>query len=440
METEQFPGMRDPTVDGNIPSYMTGADSAPERRIPDRSIEAERPGSSGRARFNGRLTRRRLGWSAAAAVVLALIGLSLRPAPVDVEAAQVGHGPLEVTVDAEGVTRLHDRFQVFAPVTGRVERIMVREGDPVVVGTLLARIAPLPLDPQGAAQARARVAAALAGADEADARAAQAAAALDQTERSTERIRVVAEAGGMSIDAVERAELQLATALREHQAARSRVRLARAEVAAAQTALVAVDPQRSAVAELRSPGAGRVLRVHERSERVLAAGTPLVDVGDASALEVVVDVLSTDAVRIPAGAAVRLVEWGGEGAVQGRVRLVEPSGFTKVSALGVEEQRVNALIDLMDPPAALGDGYRIEARIVTWDDPQVLKVPNSALFRSGSEWQLFVVANGRAHRRAVRVGHRGAAEAQVLDGLRQGETVVLFPSDRLQDGARVRAR
>jgi HlyD family secretion protein len=388
-----------------------------------------------------RLTRKRLVWGGAGLAVAALIALSFRPTPLEVETGTAVRGPLETTVDAEGVTRVRDRFRVAAPVAGRLERIELREGDVVQAGMVLARITPLPLDPQAAAQAQARVAAALAAGQEVEARVAQTREALEQAERSTARIREVADAGGMSVDAAERAELQLAAARREHQAAQSRARAAAAELAAARTALLGVDPARStgrAVAVVRSPAAGRVLRVHHQDERVVAAGTPLVEVGDAAGLEVVVDVLSTEAVRIPPGATMRLVEWGGEGSLEASVRLVEPAGFTKISTLGVEEQRVNVIGDLPNPPAALGDGYRVEARIVTWEAADVLKVPNSALFRTGAEWGVFVAEDGRAHLRPVRIGRRGAAEAEVVEGLAPGEQVVLFASDRVRDGVRVR--
>jgi HlyD family secretion protein len=422
-----------PATDGVAP------DAAPGSLSPS-PLEGIPPPSGG-SRSGRWLTRRRLAWGAAIVVVAALIGIWMRPTPLVVETAVVARGALETTVDAEGVTRVRDRYLVAAPVSGRVERIPVREGDAVEAGAVLARISPLPLDPQATALAQARLSAALAGADEAGARLAQAREALQQAERTTARFREVATAGGMSVDAVERAELQLASAAREHQAAQARSRAAAAEVDAARAALLDVNPGRAtgrAVAVVRSPAAGQVLRVHEPSERVVQAGSPLIEVGDAAGIEVVVDVLSTDAVRIPAGATMRLVEWGGEGTLTARVRLVEPSGFTKVSALGVEEQRVNVVADLLDPPASLGDAYRVEARIVTWQNPDVLKVPNSALFRSGEEWRVFVVENGRAQLRPVAVGRRGAAEAEVVGGLGTGDTVVLFPSDRLQDGVRVR--
>jgi HlyD family secretion protein len=173
---------------------------------------------------------------------------------------------------------------------------------------------------------------------------------------------------------------------------------------------------------------------------VVAAGTPLVEIGDAARLEIVADVLSTDAVRVRPGAAVRVHSWGGEGALSGTVRTVEPSAFTKISALGVEEQRVNVIADLDATPPQLGDGFRVQLRIVTWADPDVVRVPTGALFRTGDGWSVFAVENGRAARREVRIGARGTEEAQVLGGLSPGDRVVMFPADQLGDGARVRER
>jgi HlyD family secretion protein len=389
-----------------------------------------------------RLTRKRLVWGGAALAAAILLALSFRPTPIPVDTGEIVRGPLETTVDAEGVTRVRDRFRVAAPVTGRLERIAVREGDAVAAGAVVARLAPVPLDPQAAEAARARAAAAAAALQEAEVRTAQSREALAQAERSTARIREVADAGGVSVEGVERAELQLAVARRDFQAAGSRARAAAAELAAARAALLDADPGASggrAVQTVRAPAGGRILRIHEPNERVLPAGTPLLEIGDAAGLEVVVDVLSTDAVRIQPGATMRLVEWGGDGDLVGLVRLVEPAGFTKVSTLGVEEQRVNVIGDLAAAPAALGDGYRVEARIVTWEAADVLKVPTSALLRSGEGWSVFVVDGGRARLRPLRIGHRGNAEAEVVEGLEAGERVVLFPSDRVSDGARVTA-
>ena len=224
-------------------------------------------------------------------------------------------------------------------------------------------------------------------------------------------------------------------------AALSDVRAAGAERGPARAALAGANPQRVAgatVTEVRSPVAGRVLRVAQRSEAVVAPGAPLVELGDARVLEVLVDVLSGDAVRIEPGMPVLVEEWGGPGVLRARVRTVSPNAFTHVSALGVEEQRVNVVGDLAGSSPRLGDGYRVEARIVTWQAADVVKVPVSAVFRRGAGWGVFVVQGGRARLRGVTLGHRGEAEAEVVDGLRPGETVVLYPSDRISEGVRVR--
>lgn len=398
-------------------------------------------GGKGTQGGNTKRRRRRLWWALSAAVVVLLLALAFRPTPATVDVGQVVRGPLEITIDADGVTRIVDRFQVAAPVTGRLQRIEAREGDAVSRSQILARITPTPLDPQAIAQARSAVTAAEARLEEANTRVVQARSTMELAQLTAERVRAVVAEGGMSLDARDRAELEAANAEREYAAAQARVRAASSDVAAARAALVDVDPEGAvgrAAANVTAPAAGRILRVHERSERVVPAGTPLVEIGDAAGLEVVVDVLSTDAVRIPPGAAMRIEDWGGEGALHARVRLVEPAAFTRISTLGVEEQRVNVIGDLVGAPTALGDGYRVEARIVIWEASDVLKVPSSALFRTTDGWAVFVVEGGRAHLRSVEIGNRGIAEAEVLTGLNAGDEVVLFPSDQLRDGLRVR--
>jgi HlyD family secretion protein len=401
--------------------------------MPDTSATARN------GRRNWKPSRKQTLW-AAAAVASVLLLLSLRPDPVEVETTTIVRGALETTVNAEGVTRVRDRYLVAAPVTGRVERLTLREGDAIDAGALLARITPMPLDAQAVAQAQARVTAARAGLSEAEARTAQARETMEQAERSAARMRSIAAEGAVSTDAVERAELEYASARRNHDAALSRAQAMVAEIAAARASLLGTQSGGDAVAIIRSPTGGRVLRVHEPSERVLAAGTPLVEIGDADGLEVVVDVLSTDAVRIEPGAPMRIVEWGGDGALDARVRIVEPSAFTKISTLGVEEQRVNVIGDLLARPASLGDGYRVQAQIVTWEATDVLRVPNSALFRTGDGWSVFVMEHGRARLQAVAAGRRGAQQTEVTGGLEAGDHVVLFPSDRVAEGVRLRPR
>jgi HlyD family secretion protein len=219
--------------------------------------------------------------------------------------------------------------------------------------------------------------------------------------------------------------------------------MATSEVKVARSGLVGLDANTGKVGpliQLRAPVAGRVLRVIEKSERVVTAGTPILTVGDPKQLEIVADVLSTDAVKIQPGMPVLLEGWGGDHPIQARVRLVEPGGFTKVSALGIEEKRVNVISDFVDPPGPLGDGYRVETRTVTWSGEKVLKVPQSALFRQGSGWSVFAIEGGRAIRRDVEIGHRNQAAAEILNGLSVGEEVILHPSNQLNDGVRVRAQ
>jgi HlyD family secretion protein len=387
--------------------------------------------------------RRNVVLALAAAGALAGLVWLLRPAPVRVELGDVARGPLEVTVDEEGRTRVRNRYVIAAPVSGGLERITLDEGDAVAAGDVVARVSPAPLDPRTTAQAEARLDAAIALRGEARARVGQARAALAQAQRDLQRARTLAAAGTVSDQELEQAELAHASRAEELHGAREAEDAASHEVEAAQAALLAAGGRegrlgaQDAFVAVRSPAAGHVLRVFEESQRVVAVGTPLLEVGDPSDLEIVIDVLSADAVRIRPGDAMRLVAWGGEGVLQARVRRVEPSGFTKLSALGVEEQRVNVIGDFVDPPGPLGDGYRLEARIVVWRSDDVLRVPASALFRRGEAWHVFAVEDGRARLRALEIGQRGVEAAEVLGGIEPGVRVVLHPTDRVADGVRV---
>jgi HlyD family secretion protein len=396
-----------------------------------------------------RLWWKRIGGVVGMVAVLALVVLIFRPAPVRVDVARAVRGPLQVTVDEEGKTRVRDRFVMAAPVAGRVERITLDEGDVVEPGTVAARIHPLPLDPRARAEATARLDAAQAEQRAADARVEQARAALEQARRAGNRARQLAAAGTLSAQEREQAELAETTQEKELEAATFAARAAVYNVEAARAALLAPTGNAEALVApcgesdaaciaLRSPIHGRVLRVPEESERVVAVGTPLIELGDPSALEVVVDVLSADAVKVHPGALMLIDDWGGPGTLRARVRLVEPAAFTKVSALGVEEQRVNVIADFLQPADSLGDGYRLEARIVVWESDDVLKIPSSALFRRGSVWNVFVAEGGRARRRALEIGHRSGLEVEVLQGIEPGETAILHPSDQIDDGVRVK--
>lgn len=384
---------------------------------------------------------------AAAAVAGAVLGLLawwlLRPTPVAVDMARIERGPMTVAVEEDGRTRVRERYEVVAPVAARYEPAGLEEGDSVTAGRVVARLDPGPLDPRAREQARARLEAARASAGEAEAGVRRARAALAEAERKLERIRPVAERGGVAPETVDELETAVATRRQELAAARSRARAAGFEVEVARSALAAAEPGEASGPglELRAPSAGRVLTVHQRTPRDVAAGTPLLELGDLSTLEVVVDVLSADAVRIRPGDRVELVAWGGDDTLRARVRRVEPSGYTKVSPLGVEEQRVDVVADLLGPAPGLGDRYRVEARIVTWEGDDVLRVPLGALFRGeDGGWRVFAVVGGRARLRTVEIGRRTPEAAEVLEGLEAGDTVVVYPDDRIEDGTRVEPR
>jgi HlyD family secretion protein len=385
--------------------------------------------------------RRQILWGLAGAAVVVLVALALRPTPVAVETAAVTRGVLEVTVDAEGMTRVRERYVITTPVAGRLARIDLRAGDSVRRGTIIARLTPVPLGPQAREQARAAATAAESRLDEARARSVQAAEVLAQARRTLERTTRLVDSGGLSQAVLDAARLDLAVAEREHEAATSRVAAATGELTAARAALMNVDPTvrgEGGVVELRSPVTGVVLRIPDASERIVGPGTPVADVGDVTDLEVVVDILSSDAPRIAPGMEMQLDGWGGTSPVQATVERVEPSAFTRISALGVEEQRVNVIGRLPGDAAGMGDGFRIEARIVVWSARDALQVPGSALFRHGDGWAAFSVRDGRAVLQPVDVGNRGAVEVEVRGGLVEGDLVVDFPSDRLADGTRVR--
>ena len=380
--------------------------------------------------------------AAGVAALLLVVIVATSGSAIEVETARVAQDTLRVGVAEEGQTRVRERYVIASPVAGRLGRILLSEGDSVDAGALVARLFPSPEDARNLGVTRARLEAAEARRREVAARVEEAEAQARQAEREAERGQALARDSIFSQQELEQAELAAASARQRLEAARSTLRAAEADEAAARAALTGASPQGTggeAVA-VRTPSAGRVLRVLERSERVVQAGTPLVEIGDAEGLEVVVDVLSEDAVRIEPGDAVRISNWGGDRTLHGRVRLVEPDAFTEVSALGVEEQRVNIVADLFDPPPALGSGYRVEAYIVTWTGEGVLTVPTSALFQQDGAWHVFAIEDGKAVLRRVQIGHRSAEAAEVVEGLDEGEDVILFPSDQIQEGTDVQPR
>jgi HlyD family secretion protein len=386
------------------------------------------------------LTPKRLTLLVIGALVVAGVGRAMRPDALEVEIAVARTARLRVTVDAEGRTRVRDHFVIDAPVTGRLARLVVEEGDLVRAGDAIARIAPAALDAPAERQAQARLDLARALEREALTRVRLAEAAAAQAARDAQRARRLEEAEGLSKRELEDAELLARTRGDDVAAARARASASAADVAQATAALLAVGGGPGSVVSVRAPAGGRVLRLPERSARVVSAGTAIAEIGDTRALEVVVDVLSADAARICEGMSVSIEGWGGDDAVTGRVRLVEPAARTRISALGVEEQRVDVLVDVPDPPPSLGDGFRVDARIEVWAGDGVLAIPASALVRAGSGWSVFILDAGRALLRPVEVGHMGEGAAEVRNGIASGDVVIVFPSDKVRDGVRVRPR
>lgn len=376
----------------------------------------------------------------AAVAAAILIVLAFRPKPVQVETARAVKGPLQVTVDEDGETRAHDRFTLAAPIAGRLSRIELHEGDTVGPDTVIATISPLPIDAREAAEIRARIQAAEARKREAEQQLARWESDHAQAQRDLNRARALAKDRIIAQQELEQAENKQTGTAKEMEAARFRVESAAADVEREKAGLISLETQQthaSRVVALRPAARSRILRILEKSERVVPYGTPIVILSNPNKIEIVVDLLSTDAVKVKPGAPVIIENWGGPKPLRARVRTIEPYGFTKVSALGVEEQRANIIADFIDPPNGLGDGYRVDARVVIWESPNVLKIPASALFRVGQQWSAFVIDNGRARLRPVEVGHRNASEAEITQGLAEGLEVILHPANDLKDDARV---
>ena len=407
---------------------------------------APRTGLAGRPA--ARRALKRALWVTVALAVAIAIALGLRPSPVAVETAGVTRGTLRVTVDEDGRTRVVDRYTITAPLAAMVARPALRAGDSVTQGEIVARLVPVAsplLDPRSRAQAEARVAAAQAALSQAGALVSSAAAAAEFAGREAARERVLGQGGAVSRQSVEQADLAERTGREALASAQFGERVAASELRLARTALARLDRGTAAAEEfpVRAPVRGVLLRVMQESEAVVPAGAPLMEIGDPRSLEAVIDVLTTDAVDIRPGAPVRLERWGGDSALSGHVYRVEPSAFTRLSALGVEEQRVNVIVRLDAPHAAwaaLGDGFRVEAGILTWEGRNRLLVPGGAVFRRGAGWAVYVVDAGRSRLRAIEIGRRNDSEVEVLRGLREGEKVVLYPTDNVGDGVRVAER
>lgn len=384
------------------------------------------------------------------AALAAAVFVALRNPPVPVDLGKIARGPMQVTIDDEAETRAHDLYVVSAPINGRLLRVDVEPGDMLTAGkSIVARMMPANpdfLNARTGGEARARVRSLEAMAAATAARIPQAVAERELARRDLARNTSLFKRGFLP-----QADLDRARMARDHADAlvievRRAAEAARYDLAAARAALTdpdRMDGRKAGVFTLLAPVSGRVLRIPQKSETVVAAGTPLVEIGDPSKLELVTDLLSADAVRIKPGAAATLEQWGGNHPIHARVRLVEPYGFTKISALGVEEQRVNVVLDFVGPARerqGLGHGYRGVIRIVTWSAPDVLTVPASALFRDGNDWALFVVQDGRARLSRVRIGAVNADQAELLTPLQPGVMVVLHPGDRVADGVSITRR
>jgi HlyD family secretion protein len=384
---------------------------------------------------------------AAVALVSVIAAMALWPDSIEVDLATAERRDLEVTIDEEGETRVRDRYVVSATVSGRLERIELEPGDPVSKGAVVARLVPADaplIDPRSRAELTAAVEAARAGLILAQAERDRADATLANARDLLRRREQLVEAGAISREDLETARTATRTAESAVRAAVAAVDQAGHQLELARARLLAGGTGGGGRAvDLRAPVSGVVLKRHHESEAVVPAGEPLVEIGDPSRIEVVSDVLSTDAVRVSPGQPAHIVQWGGGHTLEGKVRRVEPSGFMKVSALGVEEQRVNVIVDFVDPAAAgraLGDGYRVEVEIVVWQGKGVVTVPVGSLFRAGDGWAVFVLAGDRAERRTVELGHRNDEAGEILSGLQPGDTVVMHPPDTLSDGARITAR
>jgi len=378
--------------------------------------------------------------------VVLLLAWLLRPAPVPVEIGTVTRGPLEQTVDEQAKTRIRDHYVVSAPLTGELERITLREGDEIAAGQTVARLRPvIPalLDSRTELELRSRVEAARAAQERAASRLAQGHVALAQARLEVERSRKLADSKLIPAAKLESDELAFLMAQRELDTASADVHIARHDVDVAVAAVSRAREGTRVGADwmLIAPIAGRVLRVQQKSAGTVNLGAPLIEFGDLGNLEVVIEALTNEATRVAPGMPVTFDNWGGAQPLLGRVRRIEPWGFTKVSALGVEEQRVNILVDFLSPReqwALLSEGYRLDAHIRTYRNDNALRLPSGAVFRAGDQWAVYALEDdGRVRRVPVRTDHRGTVFTELLSGLSDGARVVLYPGDTIHSGVRV---
>ncbi|MDH3671914.1 MAG: efflux RND transporter periplasmic adaptor subunit [Gammaproteobacteria bacterium] len=393
---------------------------------------------------------RRFGLIVLLVLVVLAIGYGFWPKPILIDAVQVTRGPLTVTVEEEGKTRVIDRFVISTPVAGFARRVELDIGDSVMRGQVLVELEPLPstvLDPRSRAEAQARVAAAQASLLAAEQTGKAAEAEANYAAAELERVRLLYEADNASREELDQAVSRAQQMKANRRSSKFAVQVARFELEAARTTLRHSAARHTGKpaekVAISAPVNGHVLKIHRESEGVVEAGHALLEIGDPRALEVEIDVLSADAVRIKAGTRVLFKHWGGSAPLTGRVRVVEPVGFTKISALGVEEQRVLVIADITSQPEAwepLGDGYRVEASFILWEGKDVLQVPASALSRHAEGWAVLVIKGRKARRQSVAVGRRNGLAAEILSGLSVSEMVVAHPGHSIDDGTRVRVR
>lgn len=389
-----------------------------------------------------------------AIVALGIVGLiawGFAPRPQGVDVREVARAPLSVTVTEEGKTRVIDRYVVSAPIDGYARRIELEVGDVVTAGQELVHLDPMrsrALDPRSQAEAEAGVSSAQAALNASNEAVSAATAEADRARNEYERLRQLAAQGLVSQNELDAARASWRSTEARQRSAEFNVEVARGQLEVARAALdyaaaspTADHPHQSVT--VTAPVDGRVLKVIRESEGAVAQGQELMELGDSSALEVEVELLSQDAVKLRPGMPVRLLRWGGESTLEAAVRRIEPTGFTKVSALGVEEQRVLVICDIVSPVDewhALGDGYRVEAEFVIWEQEDVLQFPSSALFRQGEGWNVFAVRDGRAVVTPVSLGARSGLAAQVIEGVEPGDLVIIYPGDKVQNNARVEPR
>lgn len=383
-------------------------------------------------------------------IVVAATVYGFFPKAADVDLVSAVRGPLQVTIEEEGRTRLKERFVVTAPVAGYMERISAKVGDKVQKGQQVIVLEPLRstvLDPRSRAEAEAAANAAEAAVNAAIAKESAALADADYLEKRLERLKNLYARGSIARDQYDQMEAEAGKAHAVHRSAKAAVDVARSDARRAKTLLKNFSQikNRSGLNKITvsAPVSGSIFRVYRESEGAVNVGEPLLDIGNVRDLEVRVEVLSSDAVKIKPGTAVFFKRWGGEGILSGKVRVVEPAGFTKISSLGVEEQRVLIIADITSPEEtwrALGDAYRLEAHFVVWEGKNILQVPTSSLFRSGKDWAVFVAEKGKARKRLIEVGQRNGLMAEIISGLQENEKVITHPDDAINDGVRINRR